>query len=369
MTDGPDGSDFDRIIAPGAATATAEPEQQPQQRPRRRKKSRKWLWFLIVLLLVLVLVAVAAFGYVSYLGRQWDQGTQKLDSSEIFGEQSTGTADDGEDEAASADGTNILLLGSDARAAGLDYTSTTGNRSDTILVAHIPEKGDGMQIMSIPRDMWVPIEGYGEAKINAAMSYGGLPLTVRAVSDFIDVDIDHVAVIDMEGFKGLTDALGGVTVESEHSFTSAGYSFVEGSNDLDGEAALAFVRARKNFSDGDFQRNRNQQAFLKGVIDKVLSADTLSNPQKISQTVSTFSPYVTVDDGLDSGALTQYAIKLRSMGTNGVDFFSAPTAGTGTSSDGQSIVNVDQERLEELRTAFDEGTVAEYAEAAPDEHL
>ena len=72
--------------------------------------------------------------------------------------------------------------------------------------------------MSIMRDNWVPIDGHGYNKINAALAFGGVPLMVSTVENFIDTRIDHVAVIDFEGFKGLTDALGGVTVSSPVAF-------------------------------------------------------------------------------------------------------------------------------------------------------
>ncbi|RAG68396.1 LytR family transcriptional regulator, partial [Burkholderia multivorans] len=132
-------------------------------------------------------------------------------------------------------------------------------RSDSILVMHLPENGSNVQIMSIPRDSWVDIEGQGKAKINAALSYGGLPLAVKTVSDFIGTPIDHVAIIDFEGFKGLTDSLGRVRVNSEQAFTQNGYTFEKGENLLNGDEALTFVRERKSFKDGDFQRARNQQ--------------------------------------------------------------------------------------------------------------
>ena len=75
-------------------------------------------------------------------------------------------------------------------------------------------------MMSIMRDNWVEIQGHGEAKINAAFSYGGLPLAVNTVENFIGARIDHVALIDFESFKGLTDSLGGVTVHNTVPYTA-----------------------------------------------------------------------------------------------------------------------------------------------------
>src|SRR5690606_401872 len=106
--------------------------------------------------------------------------------------------------------------------------------------------------MSIMRDNWVNIQGHGEAKINAAVAYGGIPLAVNTVENFIDARIDHVALIDFESFKGLTDAVGGVTVNNTIAFDSIngghGFSFAQGEITLNGDEALAFVRERYAFS-------------------------------------------------------------------------------------------------------------------------
>ncbi|SLM91603.1 cell envelope-related transcriptional attenuator [Brevibacterium yomogidense] len=234
---------------------------------------------------------------------------------------------------------------------------------------HIADDSSGAQIMSIPRDLWVPIEGRGEGKINAAMSHGGLPLATETVRDFIDAPIHHVAIVDFAGFQALTDSVGGVEVESDQAFVSNGHSFSEGTNHLNGEEALSFVRARKNFSDGDLQRGRNQQAFLKGLVDKIVSAGTLSNPTKISGMVRDFSPYMTVDDSLSASKIAGIAYDMRNVRTGDIEFFSAPVGGTDRSVDGQSIVKVDEETLSEIQKAFANDTVGDYAEQADDAHL
>ncbi|SMY13057.1 LCP family protein [Brevibacterium jeotgali] len=262
------------------------------------------------------------------------------------------------------------MLGSDSRASGVDYTAGAhGNRSDTMMVMHLDGDRGGAQIMSIPRDLWVPIEGHGEGKINAAMSHGGLPLATQTVSDFIDAPIHHLAIIDFEGFQALTDSVGGVEVEAQQAFESNGHSFSEGTNYLNGEEALSFVRARKNFSDGDLQRGRNQQAFLKGITDKIISADTLSNPTKIAGIVRDFSPYMTVDDSLSSSKIASMAYEMRNVRTGDLQFFSAPVGGASRSGDGQSILTVDEEAQSEIQDAFANDTVDDYAEQSENAHL
>src|SRR5699024_10515830 len=131
---------------------------------------------------------------------------------------------------------NILLLGSDSRAnTSTPVLDDLGNRADTIMVAHIPSDRSGVQIMSIMRDSWLEIPGHGEAKINAAMAYGGVPLMVQTVEGLIDQRIDHVAVIDFNGFQNMTDSLGGVEVNNPRAFSYDGVQFAQGPITLNGE--------------------------------------------------------------------------------------------------------------------------------------
>src|SRR5690625_7497146 len=96
---------------------------------------------------------------------------------------------------------------------------------------------------------------------------------------------------------------------------------------MDGEQALTFVRQRKQFADGDFQRNRNQQAVLQGIADKLISADTLTDPRKLRDTIDAVSPYLTTDDGLSSTAMVELGLSLRSVRSGDLYFLSVPHAG------------------------------------------
>lgn len=351
------GSNVDESSSRGVAV---DQHSTRGRRPLRKKRSGMRIVAVFVVLILIAVTAVA--GYVFYVGKTFDDTSTQLGQDEVFTSEQP-VAERGE-------GTNILLLGSDSRDSDVDYAGgVQGNRSDTIMVMHLNGDHSGAQIMSVPRDIWVPIDGHGEGKINAAMSHGGLPLATEVVSDFIDAPIHHVAIIDFAGFQALTDSVGGVEVEAEQAFESNGHSFSKGTNQLNGEEGLSFVRARKNFSDGDLQRGRNQQAFLKGLVDKIVSADTLSNPNKISGIVRDFSPYMTVDDGLTSSKIAGMAYEMRDVRTGDIQFFSAPVGDTDRSADGQSILTVDEDAQSEIQKAFAEDTLDEYAESADDAHL
>src|SRR5439155_18956826 len=121
-------------------------------------------------------------------------------------------------EAAGAE--NLLVLGSDSR----DPNNTSGSRSDTIILAHLPKGQGSAQLVSIPRDTWVHVprspdgrNGNTMAKINAAYAWGGIPLVVQTVEAFTGVRVDHVVVIDFGGFKEIIDALGGVDIYVEQT--------------------------------------------------------------------------------------------------------------------------------------------------------
>lgn len=347
--------DFDSIFASEGDGGGSAPTRE-----RPRKKRHPWRTALIILLVLILLAIAGVSGYLFYLGRQWDKGTNQLTDEDVFGTTAPEVA---------GEGMNVLLMGSDSRSEDIDYTSATGFRSDTIMVAHIPDDDSGVQIVSIPRDSWVEIEGHGMGKINAASSYGGLPLATSTVSDFIGAPIHHMAIIDFEGFKALTDAVGGVDVNSEVEFDSHGYHYDEGMNHLNGDQALWFVRERHAFPDGDLQRVRNQQAFMEALMDEVISADTLSSPKKINDMITEFSPYVTVDAGFDASTLATTAFGLRNVREDDIDFFTAPISGTGTSSDGQEYLEVDEAGLADMQDAFANDTVDEYADDAAEEHL
>lgn len=310
-------------------------------------------------MLGVVLIAGGALAvYVWNLASTFDNEVTTLPEDEVFPDVEVRPAPVEEQY---ADAQNILLLGSDIRGdAGDNLDAIRGQRSDTMMIAHVSADGQSVQVMSIMRDNWVPIPGVGEAKINAALSYGGVPLTVQTIENIIDVRIDHVALVDFEGFGGLTDALGGVTVNNEVPFTANGVPYPAGQITLNGQEALAFVRERYSFSDGDYQRVRNQQAYIKGLVSTILSRDTLTDPAKISNVVGAVSPYLTVDSGFNSGYLIEQGMRMTSLRSEDVTFFTSPTLGTGTSADGQSIVLPDWDGLQELSEAFRTDSLDEY---------
>ncbi|MFJ3385489.1 MULTISPECIES: LCP family protein [unclassified Curtobacterium] len=291
---------------------------------------------------IAAVIAVVASVFVGGLARSYDRGTDTIPEPFPSGSRPPAT-DDAE---------NVLLIGSDARKGADEPDGAAGGRSDTLMLAHVPADRDGVYLMSIMRDSWVDVPEHGSAKINAAYSWGGVPLTVQTVEQLLDVRIDHVVEIDMRGFGAMTNALGGVTVQSRQTFTARGHHFTAGANHLDGDAALAFVRERSAFPDADHTRVRNQQAFMRGVVDGVLSRGTLTDPGRVQDFVRTTSEYLSVDAGLDFRTLVGLGWSLRDVRTADLQTFTLPTAGGGTSADGQSVVTVDTGAVRTLSSAL-----------------
>ncbi|WP_434993976.1 LCP family protein [Arthrobacter sp. Ld5] len=317
---------------------------------------------------LVVVAALAAGGYLFSLAQSFNQNTQTIETA-FPAEESRPTV------APEAEGAlNILLLGSDSRATAegpgdVAAADPSDSRSDTMMLMHIPADRQDIQVMSIMRDTWTEIPGHGEAKINAAMGLGGVPLVVQTVEGLFGVRVDHVASIDFEGFKGLTDALGGVEVDNPIAFQSGGSDgeyFAAGPITLQGESALNFVRERYAFSDGDYQRVKNQQLFVKSVIGKLLTADTLTDPQKVYRVVDQMAPFVSVDDSLDAGELGSLAVSLRGVRSSDIDFFTLPNLGTGTSGDGQSIIVKDDAAIAQVGEALQDDSLADYLTANPE---
>lgn len=330
------------------------PYEDDDPQPRKR---RGWKVALISLGIVgcLVLAAGAVVGwYVNSLNSSYE----KRSTVSV----SRGPSDTAPERAEG--GRNILLLGSDERnAEDAEEEDVSGQRSDVMMLVHVPEDGDGVYIMSFPRDLYVEIPGQGQDRINAALAFDGIPGAVATVEDYVGVPVDHVALIDFDGIEGMVDTLGGVDVNVEQDFESGGFEYTSGTMHLSGEEALAFVRERKSFADGDFARNRNQQELLRGLANKVISADTLSDPRKISALVEDISPYLTTDEDLTGSTLVGMGLDMRSVRGGDLHFMSVPHGDPYTTSGGASVVATDEDGMDELREALASDDMEAYYES------
>lgn len=290
----------------------------------QRNSSFKFLAALVAL----VVLGISGVGFLVAAS-----ATSNLKHTQAFDAQSEAFPSDG--------GTNILLVGSDNREGmskkdrkkykvGLD---DYGRQTDTIMIAHLADNGT-VGMVSIPRDSLVTIPAHtsdgqsrpaSKNKINAAYAIGGAPLLVNTVEQNTGVHIDHYAEINFMGFVSMVDALGGVPicVKKPIQDEKAGLNLPAGTTDLDGQQALAFVRARYFDPTADIGRMQRQQTFLGAMFKKATSPSVVLNPFKSYSFLRNLSGAITVDEtmgrqevfGLISqvGALSPSSITFKSL--------------------------------------------------------
>lgn len=259
---------------------------------RNKKKYRRRRIIFTILLLVIVALGI-------YVARVAFSAKQMLD--DIKGEDITSTLRNGKPDLSKKQPFSVLLLGVDEREDDV-------GRSDTIIVVTINPEEKTTKMVSIPRDTLINIPERGmEDKANAAYAFGGVKMAHEAIEEFLGIPIDYYAKINMEGMEDLVDAVDGVTVNSPFEFDLDGYVFPAGKQKLNGKEALAYVRMRKEDPEGDFGRQKRQREVIQAVTNKVLSASSLTNFDKIFKAVGD-----NVETNFDSGELTTVAQKYRS---------------------------------------------------------
>lgn len=319
------------------------------ERRRRHRRMGPGRRILVSVLALLLLVVVGVGGYGWFLSSKVDRN---LKHEPLLGRAAKQTETTKGKKLVADQGTNYLLIGSDARPG------ETASRADVIQLIHVSHDHDKVWIIHFPRDLYVPIPGRGQDKINAAYAYGESPLLVSTIQDLVGVKVDHVAKTDFEGFKNLTDALGGVTVNNSQPSPQ----FPRGSVELDGERALRYVRERKTLAEGDISRGQRQQAWLKGIMAKTLTPGVLLNPAKLNAVIEAGTSNTVVDDSLTAGTIRSQAVRMRSVRGSDIHFVTAPFSGYGTSPSGASIDVLDEQGMSELSDALRTDRMESYQE-------
>lgn len=248
---------------------------------------------------------------------------------------------------------NLLVVGSDSRiSAGEPAEWSFGaQRTDAIMLVHLPGDRQAAHVVSIPRDSWVPIPGHRDAKINAAFSWGGPPLLIATVEQLTGVLVDHFVVTDFESFRAMTDALGGVEIViSDDWHDSRLGPFPAGAHLLSGDEALSFVRTRRGLPGGDFDRVQRHQSWMRAILKSV--AQNPSDITRVATFLDTISQSIAADDGLTMGRMRELFFESTSIRPADVTFITAPHSGTGRSHDGQSIVLLDHALFDLLMKAI-----------------
>ncbi|MGI8809162.1 MAG: LCP family protein [Acidimicrobiales bacterium] len=242
---------------------------------------------------------------------------------------------------------NVLLVGSDSRenttgdvadATGKGDDGTSGQRSDTIMVLHIDPAQQKAAILSIPRDLYVPIPGNGRDKVNASFAIGGPQLLIQTIKEALGIEINHYVEVDFGGVERIVNAIGGIKVYADTPARDemTGLDIpMAGCNELDGYQALAFVRSRYyqtyergrwvSGSNSDIDRIARQQDFIRRMMKKAVSSG-VSNPLTLNRLISIGVDNVRVDQQMSSKDITTLARRFRSIDPDTVDMLTLPTS-------------------------------------------
>lgn len=250
------------------------PPAGAKPRPSRR---RRW-WTIPVGALLLLAIAGIVATVIAWPGyRQFDRAVDKSNDRIDADTRAQLTQDEG---AIWRKGTTILLL-------GVDSKDGEPARSDTIMLLRFNPLTRTMNQLSIPRDTRVTLPNGTQDKINAAMFWGGSAMAVEAVKDYLGIDVNHVMVVNFQGFPRLVNAVGGVDINVPKTVTTVAGStqrtvvFKEGWQHMDGKYAMLYVRIR--YADDDIHRAERQQQFVQALQKKIAQPSNITKLPEIGK--------------------------------------------------------------------------------------
>lgn len=309
---------------------------------RSANTSSRVLRVLVSILLVLLLIAGGLFLFLQVKLGQIDR--VDVGSS---GEQDWNSAG----VSTSVEGTvNVLLVGQDTR-------DDQRQRSDTMIVLNINKNTQQLTMVSLMRDLYVTIPGYGEKKLNAAFQYGGFELLDETISENFGITIDYNVGVDFSGFKDIIDTLGGIDInlnadEAAYLRGEGGnyengvvgrytngrtYDVQEGVNHLDGSAALDYARAR-HVGNSDFDRTQRQRTVISTIYQDLRD----SSWKKLLKVYDSISANVVTD--MNNNQILSIAFSAYSMGKSDLNSYRIPEDGMYTNmtlSNGDQVLQVD----------------------------
>ena len=287
-----------RTARPSSPTPEASPAPEVPTEFVDARRRRRWPLFVGLLIVALGIVVLLPL----FRARQVFNSIDRVEVSNVLSAQNV-------------DGTNILLVGTDSRD-GIDgatdnagaiiggETAITGERTDTIMVLRLQEDGTA-KFLSLPRDLWLPIDGGAPQRINTAFS-GGAPALVNTVQSELEIPIAHYVQIDLVGFIALVDAVGGVEISIPHPAfdTRSGLDLpTAGTVVLDSTQALAYVRSRayteridgREVVDGtsDLGRVQRQQAFMRALLAQLTMQ---RDPRVLDAMATSMADAIVIDD-------------------------------------------------------------------------
>lgn len=344
----------------------------------------------------MIIVAALSASLLTYIGFLWsqvhavDQKVTHIVIGSLGGHSSNGSIRydiDGKDE-------NLIIVGNDDRS---DLTSAerkllhTGSdvslSTDTMMIVHVPADGSKATLISLPRDTYVSIPGYGMNKLNAAYGFGynnssgdanakraaGADLLVQTVESLTGLNIDHYVQVGLIGFYRIAQAIHGVPVNLcnavddtvAHNLATgqdggSGLKISAGKHDLNAVQSLEFVRQRHNLTNGDIDRTARQRYFLTAAFRKIASAGVLLNPGKLGNLVDAVDRSLYVDSGLK---ILDLARQMANLSANNIVGRAIPFEGFWNDSPVGSVERVDPAKVKSFVKKLINSTNSAYSTA------
>ncbi|MEL7156905.1 MAG: LCP family protein [Actinomycetota bacterium] len=334
-------------------TGWLEPGLESAPPMRRRRLRRTWPERILLTLSVLCVLSLVT----AAVGLAWGlRRFQAINFVPVAGVESNPPGEP----------SNWLLVGSDSRegidpddpnAAIFVGEAVEGKRTDTIIVARVDPAQQQIDLLSVPRDLWVPIHGTGaNGRINSAFNgEGGEERLVATVENFLDIEINNYAEVNFVGFQAVIDAIGGVPIWFDTPVRDAGSGLnvtTPGCHTLGGFEALAFARSRKlEFQDaggtwrsdptGDLGRTARQQHLLARLADTASDRLDVTNLGTVDRILQAGGENLIVDDGAGAGDLLNLARTFSAVGSAGITSHALPVSGFRTSG-GASVLALDE---------------------------
>ncbi|MFY4775154.1 LytR family transcriptional regulator [Metabacillus sp. RGM 3146] len=230
---------------------------------KNKKKSKRWLWITLSVIGILVL-AVAGYAFSLFKSATDTVAT-------IHEQTKPGVTTPIADLKKTKPPISILLMGVDERSGDV-------GRSDSLIYITVNPNKKSMEMVSIPRDTRTEIIGKGTVdKINHAYAFGGTDMAINTVKHFLNgLPVNYFVKVNMESFKDIVDAVGGVEVNNDLDFNYEGAHFAKGKLQLDGTNALGFSRMRYDDPRGDWGRQLRQREIIEAVIKKGADISTIT---------------------------------------------------------------------------------------------
>jgi LCP family protein required for cell wall assembly len=335
----------------GAPPRAAPPASQPRKTAASGGRKRRNWWLIgaigliVAWLIFLIAVPIWAWTKISKVDAEPPEDTRPPDTP----------------------GTTYLLVGSDSREglskeqrSNLGTGQASGERTDTIIMLHVPS-GDGPRLLlSIPRDSYVDIPGHGMNKINAAFSFGGPELLVRTVEHATHIRIDDYIEVGFTGFVDIVDAVGGITVCPETAVDdpkAGGLKMNKGCQEVDGHTALDYSRSRA-FPLGDITRAEHQREVIAQVGKKAASWQTVVFPWRYWSVNHAAAESLQIGDNVGPIDLTRFAWAMSHTGAGDAKRCVVPFTSLGTQTDVGSVVTWDDQAAQEIFQSIREDDTA-----------